>query len=995
MKKTLLAASHWRQLLSGGLLMLLFAGSFQLALETGPKTKQELVRESREEEEEEDEAEDGDRVFADRPDLALEQEAALTRDPATGTVPRERLTAAAAFNQTALTSQALQRPTSGNLAGATWVERGPSNVAGRILGLLVDPADATGSTIWAGSAGGGLWKGTNAKSPSVQWRNVNASLTNLAVTTVAAVPGSSPEVLYCGTGEGYFNVDAIQGAGIWKSTDGGATWARLASTNNANFYFVQKIAVQPTTGEVYAATRNGLWRSQNAGSTWSLVLSGTATRVADVEIGADNTVYAALGIFNTDGIYRSTTGNSGSWTKLNTLAGSGLPTTGYQRIELACAPSDANRLYAVFQTTTTNSLLNIYRSTDKGNTWVVMGRPGGSTTDYTNGQAWYNLAISVSPSDPNAVYLGGLDLWFTSDAGNATPGNIAWDQESVWNAGVSSSYYVHADHHAIAFVPTATAPANQAYFGSDGGVAYSADASTSNATEPTFSQRNNGLNVTQFYALAMHPTNFNYFLAGAQDNGTQKFTTAGLGTTTMATSGDGGFCAIDQTNANAQFTSYVYNQYRRSTNGGASFTNFNISASIGSFINPWEYDSQADVLYACHNADFYLAWTNPLTATSVAAATTLTPGLGTGAGKVTHITVSPLTANRIYVGTNAGKLLRVDNANTATPAVTTLRTGTAGTSVSCVAVDPTNEKHLLLTYSNYGTVSVYETTNADAASPTWTSVENLLPDMPVRWALFDPTNTTRALLATEMGVYTTEQLSGSATVWTPASNGLVNTRVDMLRYRPGDKLVGAATHGRGLFTSNVLDPAAPLPVTLLRFTGSRTPEGIELGWQTASELKSSYFDIERAIDAVNYQPLGRVAAAGTSTSRHIYSYLDAKVEAGRPYYYRLRQVDLDGTSAYSPVVVVAVPAGGTAPALLTSVFPNPFSSELTVALGQDLTEAITISLADAAGRRVFSTTQRPAARQLTVRIPASLVPGSYVLTASSGGQRSSQRVEKR
>ena len=101
----------------------------------------------------------------------------LTRDPATGTVPRERLLAAARYNEASC--QAQQRPTAGALAAANWTERGPSNVGGRILGLLIDPADATGNTMWAGSAGGGLWKATNATSATVQWRNVNSFLTNL------------------------------------------------------------------------------------------------------------------------------------------------------------------------------------------------------------------------------------------------------------------------------------------------------------------------------------------------------------------------------------------------------------------------------------------------------------------------------------------------------------------------------------------------------------------------------------------------------------------------------------------------------------------------------------------------------------------------------------------------------------------------------------------------------------------------------------------------
>ena len=347
-------------------------------------------------------------------------------------------------------------------------------MGGRVLSLLVEPTDATGNTVWAGTANGGLWKVTSATIAGYQWTNVSSNLSNLAVSTVAADPGTN--VRYCGTGEGCFNADAVRGAGIWKSTDGGATWAQLASTNNSDFYYTQKLVVHPGTHDVYAATRAGLWRSQNGGTTWTAVLSQTTSpasatnSVADVEIAADNTVFAAFGlIFSTDAIYRSPSGDAGSWVNLNAQAGSGLPTTGFERIERACAPSDPNRLYAVFEATSTRGLLNIYQSSDKGNTWVALAKPTDTnTTDYTNGQAWYALAIAVSPADPNAVYVGGLDLWFTSDAGSATPGSIVWDHESIWYNNPTSVYYVHADHHAIAFVPTGTAPANKAFFGSDG-----------------------------------------------------------------------------------------------------------------------------------------------------------------------------------------------------------------------------------------------------------------------------------------------------------------------------------------------------------------------------------------------------------------------------------------------------------------------------------------------------------------------------------------------
>ena len=980
-----------RQLLAVSAIGLCFAGSFRLAqrpLYSAKAGWQLPFAETAGEEEEND----GDRVRPDRPDLALLQDAALTRDPATGTVPSERLLAAARYTEKQLQALAQRGTATTGLANGSWTERGPNNVGGRILSLLVEPTDATGNTVWAGTANGGLWKITSATTAGYQWTNVSSNLSNLAVSTVAADPGTN--VRYCGTGEGFFNADAVRGAGIWKSTDGGATWAQLASTNNSNFYYTQKLVVHPGTHDVYAATRTGLWRSQNGGTTWTPVLSQTTSpasatnSVADVEIAADNTVFAAFGlIFSTDGIYRSPSGDAGSWVNLNTQAGSGLPTTGFERIELACAPSDPNRLYAVFEATSTRGLLNIYRSSNKGNTWVALAKPTDTnTTDYTNGQAWYALAIAVSPTDPNAVYVGGLDLWFTSNAGSATPGSIAWDHESVWYYSQTSPYYVHADHHAIAFVPTGTAPANEAFFGSDGGLAYSADASVSNQTEPQFSQRNGSFNVTQFYGLAMHPTNTNYFLAGAQDNGTQRFTGAGVNATTMVTGGDGAFCGIDQNNPAVQFTSYVFNQYRRSTDGGTNYTNFNISASAGSFINPWDYDSQAGILYACYNTDTYLAWTNAGDAAATAA-TTINPSLGAGAGKVTHITVSPLTANRLYVGTNAGNILRVDNANTATPTVTTIRTGTAGTSVSCVAVDPANESHLLATYSNYGITNVYETSNGGT---TWTAQDGTLPDMPVRWALFDPRGTTKALLATEMGVYSTDKLNGGSTVWNPTTNGPLNVRVDMLRYRPGDKLVAAATHGRGLFTSAMF--ALPLPVTLTGLTASRQSAGAVVRWQTASEQRSLRFEVERSVNAVDYQKIGVVAAAGNSSGALSYSLPDATVGLGA-YYYRLRQVDIDGTATYSAPVTLAA-AAGTANALLSSVYPNPFRAGLSVELAQPATGIATLDLTDAQGRRAWAGTVATTSRQLQVNIPATVAPGTYVLTVRANGQLARRRVVK-
>jgi hypothetical protein len=127
----------------------------------------------------------------DRPDLAEAQEADLTRDPATGTVPRERLLVAKAQAEAIWQGRAgaQQRGTAGSsLSNANWTERGPSNIGGRVRTIMPDPSDATGNKVWAGSVGGGLWKSSNAAGSNPTWMKVNDMFANLAITTLAYDP---------------------------------------------------------------------------------------------------------------------------------------------------------------------------------------------------------------------------------------------------------------------------------------------------------------------------------------------------------------------------------------------------------------------------------------------------------------------------------------------------------------------------------------------------------------------------------------------------------------------------------------------------------------------------------------------------------------------------------------------------------------------------------------------------------------------------------------
>ena len=727
------------------------------------------------------ERESGGMSKKDMMDKAWEYEFEITKDPALNTVPSERLLTALRY-----TKELEASGTRGAIPNFNWTERGPDNFGGRTRSIMIDPNDPMQKRAFAGSVGGGLWRNEDITSSSSSWTAVNDFFANIAVTSLTYSPVNTLE-MYFGTGEGYSNADAARGLGIWKSTDGGTSWNQLPSTNNSNFYYVNRLVVHQVTGDIYAATNSGVFRSQNSGANWTKVLGsgvGAATNnFSDVEVSSGGTIWAST---RTNGeIYNSSTGSSGAWTKLNT--GNGMPATGISRIDFALSPSNPQVCY----TFCAISGVNFYKTIDGGANWTQLPDPvdadGGIGSDITRTQSWYDMSIAVDPNDENIVWVGGVDLF------RSTNGGSSWQQMSHWYGGYGFQE-VHADQHIAIYQP---GNSSIIYFGNDGGVWRCANA---NAFAPAIGSRNTGYNVTQFYACAINPTAYsNQFLAGAQDNGSHGFTGTGINSTVEVTGGDGCFCHIDQNQANYQFTSYVYNNYYRSTNTGQSFSSVSFG-NTGSFVNPSDYDDTANIMYACISAGNYLRWNNPQTGNT----TNTVPIAAFGTGTVRAVTVSPNTANRVFFGLNNGSIVIVDNANGASPTGVDKRVAAmpAGT-VSCIAVQTGNDNHLLVTFSNYGVNSIWETTNALSATPSWTSVEGNVPDMPVRWALFNPNNNQQAIIATELGVWSTDLLNGTSTNWAPSNTGLANVRVTQLQMRTSDNLVIASTHGRGLFSSDV------------------------------------------------------------------------------------------------------------------------------------------------------------------------------------------------
>lgn len=745
--------------------------------------------------------EEDERLEMDGMEKAMKQEFFMTRDPALNIIPTKRLLSAFHFMSNARTTQT---------SDLTWTERGPNNIGGRSRTIMIDKRDPTGNTVFAASVSGGIFKTNNFTSSSASWIAVNDLMANLTVS-VLVQDRSNLNIMYAGTGEGWFNVDAQQGGGIFKSTDGGVTWTQLSSTSL--FEYVQDIVID-NNGNIYAALRNitsagarGVMRSTNGGSTWTQVLglpltnlAYTTGRAADLEVASNGDLYATLGIFSRTMVLKSSfatnganTGAAGRWTII-TPAHANVTFRG----EIAVAPSDPQRLYLMMQDSATDKVLTFYTSTNGGTSWTSINVTNGSPLDdaLNNGsssQTWYDLIAAVDSTNANTVVVGGIELAKSTDGG------------TTWSS-ISTPSTVHVDQHALVFFNS-----SRLLVGNDGGIYYTSNFSSSN---PSFVQKNNGFNATQFYGCDFHPTDENYFLAGAQDNNTQKFTLPGINSTTPVVGGDGGIPHIRQTDGQLQIGAVTNNTYYRSLNGGGSFSVLSsVNNGRGQFINPTDFDDANNILYAGDDIGQYYCIT-ALNATPAGAIKSISQ---MGDRAVTAIKLDPVAANTVWIGAStveasttslAPVLIKVSNANT-TPVVaftTNIAVGN-GAYISSIDVDPSNTNNVLVTLSNFGVTSVWQSTNGGT---TFTNIEGNLPDMPVYWGLFAPPGAQLSsgvgggiILGTALGVWTTSSANGTSTQWTANNNGLANVPVYMIKYRSANTSLVAATHGRGLYTTTL------------------------------------------------------------------------------------------------------------------------------------------------------------------------------------------------
>ena len=767
-----------------------------------------------------------------------EQNHLMTRDPNTGKVPTERLLEAKKYKDRLMSSESYLK---GAISGVQWVDIGPDTVGGRTRAIMFDPTDATNKRVIAAGVTGGMWKNADITNPATVWTKVNDFMDNLSVVSIAYDPNAT-STWYAATGE--IESHSVSGAGLFKSTDAGVTWSQLSSTlggafgsANPDMIFASDVVCRneggttaiyvgcgtlnlgdladPAGGNAAFQGNNGLWRSTDGGSTWAQVLesgnSGFHQRISDIKIDGSNNLVVATGR-NAAGdlggdIYRCT------GTNCNTNASfAKILDENTDRTIFDVAPSNSNIVYAASKKVAggNQDVAYLKKTVDGGANWTDLTIPPISDVNnncaadpsghFTRQQAFYDLTIRVNPTDPNVVLMGGIDMWRSTDGG------ANFNLASIWIRNICNLPYMHSDHHEIVYRPGT----NEVVFGNDGGVAYSSNAGDASVTGNLhFRDHIVGYNTSQFYSADIHPTSGqNDYIGGLQDNGSNEWDAANGNLTVEVTGGDGASSHIDQDNGDVQITAYTYNVYYRTLDEWVTPNNnttFHNDGNNGRFINPTDYDDTGNILYGANAANVITRCTGIASASPTCTDETV-GGSALGGGQASALKVDPNTNTTLYVGSSGNgvpTLSKITNANTGTMTSTSIGNASwpANTYLSAIDVEVGNSNHMIVTLSNYGTANVWETTDGGA---NWTNVEGNLPDMPVRWVTFSPHNADHALLGTELGVWSTDDLNGASTVWGATNSGLANVRVDMIKYRASDKKFVAGTHGRGLFVGEVV-----------------------------------------------------------------------------------------------------------------------------------------------------------------------------------------------
>ena len=554
-------------------------------------------------------------------------------------------------------------------------------------------------------------------------------------------------------------------------------------------------------------TGYGLYRSTNGGTTWTKLSLPTTTagnvyEPNDIELSSNNTIWVSTTSSSSFGdgggtIFSSTNGTT--FIERHVVANA-------SRTEIELSSSDPDKIYILAE----ENPVTVLRTTNGFASVETLALPndadnGIPANDFTRGQAFYDLMLEVDPNNDEIVYVGGIDVF------RSTNGGTSWTQISKWsnnpNLDILNIPLVHADIHALAFEP---GNSNRGIISTDGGVYYANSFSSAGSSASAISSIPSNYNTTQFYWGEIGQDNTNdQLLGGTQDNGSNFIDsgTAGINDSDEITGGDGAYVFIDK-DGDYLITSFPFNRFTKRTLPlpGASTTIVSNSGE-GVFINPAELDDNLDILFSDASAtDLFRISRFSGIDEVVQTRTNLSNSLLTT--NPTAFKVSPYTtaSTTLLVGTLTGSLLKVENANTAFPVWSDISGPGFVGSISAVNFGA-NENEIMVTFHNYGVDNIWYTQDGGT---TWNSKEGDFPDIPVKAIMMNPLLNDEVIIGTDLGVWRTNNFKSASPNWVQSQNGMQNVKVTSFDLRTSDNTVLASTYGRGFFTGQFT--AQPLSV---------------------------------------------------------------------------------------------------------------------------------------------------------------------------------------
>lgn len=768
---------------------------------------------------------------------------------------------------------------SGLEKSANWTPLGPTSWTtvsynpgqGRVNVVLVDPNNS--NTIYAGVPSGGLWKSTDI---GASWDPLMQDQPTLGVSGIAVDPNNS-DIIFVSTGDG--NGSDTYSNGVLKSTDGGNTW----NTTGLNWSTTQsrtthRLIMDPSnSSRLFCGTSNGLYRTIDAGDTWDMVQEGN---IRDVEFkpGDPNTVYCCSTRF-----FRSEDGGD-NWDQIN----GGLPPgAAVNRISIAVSPDEPNWVYTLMGDDDDASFYGLFLSTNSGQNWSEQSDSPNlfsysETGNGGGGQSWYDMALAVDPSDASDVYVGGINVWKSTNAG------VDWSIRSHW-VWPSNFGYTHADIHTLDFF------GNTLFCGSDGGLFRS----TNGAND--WIDITAGMQIMQIYRLGGTQQDQDLVISGSQDNGCNVYD--GSNTWMHVQGADGMESAIDPTDPNTMYCSNQNGGLRRSYDGGFDWDG--ITGDIdqsGGWVTPYLLDpNNPNTLYA----GFEDVWRSTNQGDDWTQLSFEDPGR-----TVRSLAVAQANTNYIAWGNSQDLFLSTDGGNN----WNNINGDRPDLSCTYLAFHPQDENILYATFSGYELgKKVYVTTDGGT---TWQNLSGNLPNLPVNCIAYQDGTQGGLYVGTDIGIFYTDSTLSN---WQPFNDGLPNVIVNELEIHYPSNTIKAATYGRGLWESPLYTPSTAPPVAMFTYGSSIICDGDAIQFFDASLDAAPGWDWEFP---------GAVPNSSTEQNPSVV------YPAPGTYDVTLFMSNANGSDSHTQQVEVIIPTNELELTIVLDDYPNETSWTVEDSLGQ-------------------------------------------------------------